>query len=137
MMKIKTPKRDVVLELHKPCRKNFNRRRVVMVRIDDLWQIDLVEMNAYSKVNKKFNYLLTITNWTTEIFRIRKIQHTNPVTYLLEDYEKKSVKGSFYEMELSKPKNPNIFFSRKNIKKTWKLSSRKVAWFFISTQFMD
>jgi len=32
-------------------------------------------------------------NWTTEIFKIIKVQCTNPVTYLLEDYRGKSVAG--------------------------------------------
>ncbi|XP_071579079.1 uncharacterized protein, partial [Temnothorax nylanderi] len=32
-------------------------------------------------------------NWTTEVFKIVKVQHTNPVTYLLEDYRGKSVAG--------------------------------------------
>ena len=36
-------------------------------------------------------------NWTTEVFRIIKVQKTNPVTYLLEDYREKSVARGFYE----------------------------------------
>jgi len=38
------------------------------------------------------------TNWTTEVFKIVKVQRTNPVTYLLEDYRGKSVVGAFYEL---------------------------------------
>jgi len=34
-------------------------------------------------------------NWTTEIFRIIKVQKINPVTYLLEDYHGKLVE-EFY-----------------------------------------
>lgn len=37
-------KREIVDELHKQARKNFKRRRVIIKRIDDLWQADLVEM---------------------------------------------------------------------------------------------
>lgn len=55
-----TTKRDLVNELHKQARKNFNRRRVVMKGIDDLWQADLVEMGNYSKSNKNYRYLLNI-----------------------------------------------------------------------------
>jgi transposase InsO family protein len=47
-------------ELHKPARVNYNRRKVIMKGIDDLWQIDLVEMHQFSKQNNKFNYLLTV-----------------------------------------------------------------------------
>ena len=38
--------------------------------------------------------------WTQEIFRIKAIQDTNPITYLLEDLNKESVLGSFYTEEL-------------------------------------
>jgi len=34
-------------------------------------------------------------NWTTEVFKIVKVQRTNPVTYLLEDYCGKSVAEAF------------------------------------------
>ena len=38
--------------------------------------------------------------WTKEIFRIKAVQDTRPVTYLLEDLNKESVLGSFYTEEL-------------------------------------
>jgi Integrase core domain len=53
-------KQTLVNELHKPARKNYPRRKMVMKGLDDLWQIDLVEMNKYSKDNKGYNYILTI-----------------------------------------------------------------------------
>jgi len=39
-------------------------------------------------------------NWTTEVFKITKVQKTNPVTYLLEDSCRIPVAGGFYEYEL-------------------------------------
>jgi hypothetical protein len=45
--------------LHKPVRKNFLRNRVVVEGIDDQWQADLVDMQAYSRSNKGTKYLLT------------------------------------------------------------------------------
>jgi hypothetical protein len=53
-------KRQVVEELHKPARKNFKRRRVIIKGFDDLWQADLVEMGAYSQLNKNYKFLLTV-----------------------------------------------------------------------------
>lgn len=53
-------KRRLVNELHAPARKNFTRRRVITKGIDDLWQIDLVEMRSFAKMNKNFNYILTV-----------------------------------------------------------------------------
>ena len=53
-------KQKLVNELHKPARVRYQRRKVVMKGIDDLWQIDLVEMQNFSKTNKGFRYLLTV-----------------------------------------------------------------------------
>ena len=53
-------KRQVVDELHKPARRNFKRRHVIIKGLDDLWQADLVEMGSYSSQNKGHRYLLTV-----------------------------------------------------------------------------
>jgi len=53
-------KRKLVDELHAPARKNFPRRRVIVRGYDDLWQADLVEMHPYARVNKGYNYILTV-----------------------------------------------------------------------------
>lgn len=55
-------------------------------------------------------------NWTTEIFKIIKVQKTYPVTYLLQDESKTIIKGSFYEAELCKAKHPNTYVIEKIIK---------------------
>ena len=53
-------KRELVEELHKPCRRNFNRRKVIIKGIDDLFQADLVDMNTYADENKGHKFLLTV-----------------------------------------------------------------------------
>lgn len=53
-------RQDIINELHRPIRKNFKRRHVVLKSIDDLWQADLVEMIPYSRENNGFKYLLTV-----------------------------------------------------------------------------
>lgn len=53
-------KKQLVEELHKPVRKNFRRRKVVIKGIDDLFQADLVDMSAYSNQNRGFKFLLTV-----------------------------------------------------------------------------
>ena len=53
-------KEALVEELHKPVRKNFRRRKVDIRAIDETWQADLVIMDAYSRENKGYNYLLTV-----------------------------------------------------------------------------
>jgi len=51
-------------------------------------------------------------NWTIKMFMI-KIQRTNPVTYLLEDYCGKSIAGAFYEHELHRA-TPDVYLVEKN-----------------------
>lgn len=55
-------KKDVVNELHKPARRRFKRRRVIVKGLNDLWQADLVEMQPYAKFNKGYRYILVVIN---------------------------------------------------------------------------
>ena len=45
--------------LHKPTRRRFTRRRVVVYGIDHQWQADLVDLAKLSSYNKGFKYCLT------------------------------------------------------------------------------
>jgi hypothetical protein len=53
-------KQDVVRELHKPARKHFLRRRVILKGIDDLWQMDLADVKNFSRVNRGYKYILVV-----------------------------------------------------------------------------
>lgn len=53
-------KEAIVTELHKPTRKNYPRRKTILKGIDDLWQIDLVEVQPLARFNRGFKYLLTV-----------------------------------------------------------------------------
>ena len=46
-------------ELHKPKRKNFTRRKIIVNYINEIFAADLVEMQKFAKLNKGFIYLLT------------------------------------------------------------------------------
>lgn len=46
--------------LHKPIRKNFQRRRYITRGINEQWQADLVEMQHYSRENEGMRYILFI-----------------------------------------------------------------------------
>ena len=59
-------KREIAFELHKPVRKNFNRRRVNIYGKNDLWQADLVEMIPYSKKNRGNKYILCVIDCFTK-----------------------------------------------------------------------
>lgn len=52
----------LVNELHKPARRHYPRRSVVILGLHDLWQADLVEMIPYARQNEGFKYLLTVIN---------------------------------------------------------------------------
>lgn len=74
---------------------------------------DSVRISKYKHIFEK-GYT---PNWTTEVFKIRKIQKTNPITYLLEDYQKSDIKGCFYELELQKTTLPDTYLVEKVLKK--------------------
>ena len=56
------------------------------------------------------------TRWTEEIFTIKEIRETNPITYKLEDLQGEEIKGTFYEPELQKTEQ-QIYRIEKIIKK--------------------
>ena len=53
-------KKDLAEELHKPVRRKFERRRVLVNGIDKIWAADLVDMQAFSKFNRGVKYLLAV-----------------------------------------------------------------------------
>ena len=50
----------IVEELHKLARRRYQRRKFEMREINDTYQGDLVDMKAYSDVNRCYKYLLTV-----------------------------------------------------------------------------
>lgn len=52
--------RQVIEELYRSARKNYQRRKVLMYGVNDTYQIDLVEMLPYAKQNKNYKYILTV-----------------------------------------------------------------------------
>jgi hypothetical protein len=61
-----------------------------------------------------------LPNWSTEIFKIIKINKTLPVTYQLQDYARKPIAGCFYSEEIFKTNHPNDFLVEKIIRKKGK-----------------
>jgi hypothetical protein len=74
---------------------------------------DKVRVSKYKTIFEK-GYT---PNWTTEVFMIVKVQRTNPVTYLLEDYRGKSLAGAFYEFELHRATHPDVYLVEKIIRR--------------------
>lgn len=47
-------------ELYAPARRNYERRKVISLGVDELWQADLIEMIPYAKANDYAKYMLTV-----------------------------------------------------------------------------
>ena len=47
-------------ELHKPVRKKFKKRLVFAKNVDDIWAMDLVEMQPFAKFNNGVKYILML-----------------------------------------------------------------------------
>ena len=58
-------KKSLAEELHKPVRRKFKRRIVLVNGIDKIWAADLVNMQAFSKFNRGVKYLLVVIDIVT------------------------------------------------------------------------
>jgi hypothetical protein len=74
---------------------------------------DVVRISKFKSIFEK-GYT---PNWSTELFKIVKIQITNPVTYKLEDMHGRPIEGGFYEYELQKTHNPDIYLIEKVLRR--------------------
>lgn len=74
---------------------------------------DLVRLSKYKNVFEK-GYT---PNWTTEIFKIKKIQYTQPITYRLIDLNETEIYGTVYAEELQLAKQSDFYLVEKIIKK--------------------
>lgn len=85
----------------------LNKRRKPKFKVGDFVRI--------SKYKHVFSKGFT-PNWTTEIFKIRRVQQTYPYTYLLIDLDGHDINGSFYTEELQHVKDPKMYLVERVIK---------------------
>ena len=69
-----------------------------------------------SRLKGKFEKGYT-PNWSTELFVIRKVQPTCPVTYLLKDIKGNLIEGGFYNEELQKTSLKDTYLVDKIVKR--------------------
>lgn len=74
---------------------------------------DMVRISKFKGVFEK-GYT---ANYSTELFKIVKVNITNPVTYMIEDVYGQPIKGCFYEYELQRTKYSDIYLVEKVLKK--------------------
>lgn len=91
----------------------YNYKRIIKPNIVKFKIGDKVRLSKYKHVFEK-GYL---PSWTTEIFTISKIQYTDPITYLLVDWEGTEIRGSVYAEEMQKVKHPDIYLVEKILRK--------------------
>ncbi|XP_023312196.1 uncharacterized protein LOC111692419 [Anoplophora glabripennis] len=74
---------------------------------------DIVRISKYKGVFQK-EYT---ANYSTELFKVVKVNITNPTTYVLEDMQGRQIKGCFYKYELQKTKYPEVYLLEKVLKR--------------------
>lgn len=72
-------KAQIVNELHFSARKKFKRRHFEMRRINDTFQIDLVEVIPYAKENKNYKYLLVVIDTFSKYAWIKKLKNKSGI----------------------------------------------------------
>lgn len=83
-------RQQIVNELHKPARRNFKRRSIIIKALNDLFQADLVEMIPYAHENKGYKYILVVINgfskfiWTVPIKTKTGVEVTKEMSKILK-----------------------------------------------------
>lgn len=91
----------------------YNRIKMVDLKSTKFHLGDYVRISKIRGIfDKKY-----MPNWSNEIFTIRKVQLTNPITYLLKDANNGNVLGCFYQEQLQKTKYPNDYLVEKVLKR--------------------
>lgn len=119
---------------HKPIDVNKSNQNTVMrnikksqitnfqSKISKLAVGDLVRISKYKSTFEK-GYT---PNWSTELFFIKKVNSTKPITYVIKDLNNHLILGTFYAQELQKTTCPNIYLIERILRK--KGSKLYVKW---------
>ena len=74
-----------------PCNNIINNNKIPKFQVGDFVRVP----------DKRYSFSKGYTtNWNRELFKIHKINPTNPVTYGLVDENNKQIEGKYYEQEL-------------------------------------
>ena len=55
-------RKEIIEELYSPARRNYPRRKVVILGFDGCWQLDLVDLKKYKNENKNYTFILTVVD---------------------------------------------------------------------------
>lgn len=79
----------------------------------DLKVGDVVRISKYKTLFAK----VYTPSWTTELFKIRKVNFTFPVTFLLKDMQGNTVEGCFYREKILKTMYPDVYLVDKVLRR--------------------
>ena len=65
---------QITYTLHKPVQRNFKRNKIIVKRIDEQWEADLVDMREFSMQNNGYKYILTIIDSFSKYAFVRPIK---------------------------------------------------------------
>ncbi|XP_064480319.1 uncharacterized protein LOC135393906 [Ornithodoros turicata] len=54
---------------HHPVRRKFNRRRIIALKIDNMWQMDLADFSKYKRFNGGYHYILVAIDFLFHFLR--------------------------------------------------------------------
>lgn len=97
-------KSEIVNELFKPLRKNFQRRRVIIKNINDLFQSDLISLFPHAKLNKNYKYILLVINCFSKFIWLRKLKTKsgNEVSHALNNIFKSTSPPRLFQTDMGK-----------------------------------
>ena len=82
-------------ELHKPIIRKFKKRKVYSSFTDNIWGVDLADIQLLSKFNKRFRFLLCVIDifskyaWVTLLKDKKGISIVNAFEKILDDLKRK------------------------------------------------
>ena len=139
-------------ELHKPIKRNFTRRHVIVNNIDEMWTSDLIDMQLLAKFNKGFKYLLMVIDVFSKYGWIKPLKNKsrNSVTEAFETILKEGRKPEylwtdkgieFYNKDLKKllDKHKINLYSTENEQKSsvverWNKKMKNKMWKMFTTK---
>ena len=112
---------DLAEELHAPIRRNFKKRRVIARGVDDIWAIDLIDMQEFASDNNNYKYLLSV------------IDIVSKYAWVLPLKNKSGIETTKAFKEILSERNPNKVWADDG-KEFWNKKFREVAPALYSTQ---
>ena len=85
-------KKQNLYTTHRYIKRKFNRNKIVISKIDQQWQIDLIDFTRISKFNDNINYLLVCIDVLSKYLWVKplKNKNSNSVEYAFNSIIKES-----------------------------------------------